>query len=102
MPRAPPQSSCRLTWKDSALSSLPALFPREEQRGPEQSHIAELDRLVGRQALELEIANKCLHAARWERGHLKMLPSQVGRITELAQHKPIFPSWAPLEPRLRP
>ena len=84
MPRVPPRSSFRPTWKDTALSGLPALLQREEQRGPEQSHIVELEQLVGRQMLELEIVNK-----------MKMLPSQVGRITVFAQPKPIFPSWAP-------
>ena len=102
MPRTPPQSSFRPTWKDTALSGLPSLFQREEQSRLEQSHIAELEQLVGRQSLELEIANSSLQAAPWDRGHLKMLPSQVGRITGFAQTKPIFPSWAPLEPRLRP
>ena len=80
MPRAPPQSSFLPTWKDTTLSRLPSFFQREDQRGPEQSHIAE---------------NKSLQAAPWDRGHLKMLPSQVGRITGFAQPKPIFPSWAP-------
>ena len=59
MPRAP-QSSFLPTWKDTALSGLPSLFQREEQRGPEQSHIAELEQPVGRQMLELEIVNKSL------------------------------------------
>ena len=102
MPRAPPRSSFRPTWKVTAPSSLPSLVQSVEQRGPEQSHIAELEQLVGRQTLELEIVNKSLEAAPGDRGHLKMLPSQVGRITGFAQPKPIFPSWAPLEPRLRP
>ena len=84
------------------LSGLPSLWRRGEQRGPERSHIAELEQLVGRQTLELEIVNRSLQAASWDRGHLKMLPSQVGRITGFAQSKPIFTSWAPLEPRLRP
>jgi hypothetical protein len=73
---------------------MPSLFQREEQRGPEQLHIAELEQLFGRQSLELEIVNKSLQAAPWDRGHLKMLPSQVRRITGFAQRKPIFPSWA--------
>ena len=95
MPRTPPQSSFRPTWKDTALSGLPSLFQSEQKRGPEQSYIAELGQLVGRQTLELEIVNRSLQAASWDRGHLKMLPSQVGRITGFAQSKPIFPSWAP-------
>jgi hypothetical protein len=55
VPPPPPQSSFRPTWKDTALSGLPSPFRREEQRGQEQSHIAELEQLVGRQTLELEI-----------------------------------------------
>jgi hypothetical protein len=51
------------TWKDTALSGL------------EQSHIAELEQLVGRQTLELEIVNKSLQAAPCDRGHQKMLPT---------------------------
>jgi hypothetical protein len=89
-----PQSSFRPTWKDTALSGLPSLFQREEQRGPEQSHIAELEQFVGRQTLELEIVNKSPQVTPWDRERLKMLPGQVGRITGFAQPKPIFPSWA--------
>jgi hypothetical protein len=51
-----------------------------------------LEQLVGRQTLELEIVNKSLLAALWDRGHLKMLPSQIGWITGFAQPKSIFPS----------
>jgi hypothetical protein len=54
-----------------------------------------LERLVGPQTVEVEIVNKSLQVAPWDRGHLKMLPSQVGRITGFAQPKPIFLSWAP-------
>jgi transposase-like protein len=54
----PPQSSFLATWKDMALSGLPPSSRREEQRGPEQSHIAELEQLVSCQMLELEIVNK--------------------------------------------
>jgi hypothetical protein len=63
VPRTPPQSTFLPTWKDTALSGLPSLFQKEEQRGPEQSHIVELDQLVGRQTLELEIVNKILQTA---------------------------------------
>jgi hypothetical protein len=59
-----------LTWEDAILSGQPNLFQRVELCGPEQSHIAELE-LVGRQTLELEIANKSLQAAPWDRGHLE-------------------------------
>ena len=60
MPRVPPQSSFLPPWKGTVLSLQLSLFSREEQRGPEQSHIAELEQLVGRQMLELEIVNKSL------------------------------------------
>jgi hypothetical protein len=91
VPRAPPQSSFRRTWKDTALSGLPSLCKREEQRGSEQSHIAELEQLVRRQTRELEIVNKSLQAAPRDCGHLKMLPSQVGGIARFAQPKSMFP-----------
>ena len=35
------------------LSGLPSLFQSEQKRGPEQSYIAELEQLVGRQTLDL-------------------------------------------------
>jgi hypothetical protein len=74
----------------------------EQRPGPELSHIAELEQLVGRQTPALEIVNTSLQAALWDRGHLKKLPSQVGRITGFAQAKPIFLRWAPLGRQLRP
>ena len=74
MPRAP-QSPFLLTWEDTAPSGLPSLFQSEQKRGPEQSYIAELEQLVGRQTLELEIVNKSLQAAPCDRGHQKMLPT---------------------------
>jgi hypothetical protein len=54
-----------------------------------------LEQLVGRQTLELEIVNRSLQAAPWDRGHLKMLQSQVGRITGFVQPKPSFPAGRP-------
>lgn len=45
-------------WKDTALERLQVLFQGEEQRAPEQTRIAELEQLAGRQALELEILKK--------------------------------------------
>jgi hypothetical protein len=34
VPRVSPQSSCRPTWKDTALSGQPSLYQREEQAQP--------------------------------------------------------------------
>jgi putative transposase len=45
-------------WKDTALERLPQLFQEPEQRDPQQARIAELEQLVGRQALELELLKK--------------------------------------------
>ena len=41
-------------WKDAALERLDVLFQDAQQRDPQQARIDELERLVGRQALELE------------------------------------------------
>jgi transposase-like protein len=45
-------------WKESALERLHVLFQAEQQRDPEQTRIAELEQLVGRQTLELEVLKK--------------------------------------------
>jgi transposase-like protein len=45
-------------WKAIALEQLHCLFDEESQPSPEQTRIAELERLVGRQTLELEILKK--------------------------------------------
>src|SRR5512143_1104689 len=45
-------------WKDIALGGLEALFQGEPQDGQDQAHIAELERMVGRLAMELEVAKK--------------------------------------------
>ena len=59
-------------WKTTALERLHTLFQEDAQVSAEQSHIAELEQLVGRQALELEILKK---ASRLLGG----LPSRNGR-----------------------
>ena len=41
------------------------LFDEESQPSPEEARIAELEQLVGRQALELEILKKSIANARW-------------------------------------
>jgi transposase-like protein len=45
-------------WKAIVLEQLHCLFEEDNQQSPEQTRIAELEQLVGRQALELEILKK--------------------------------------------
>jgi transposase-like protein len=45
-------------WKATFLQRAPLLFMSEEQRSLEAARIAELERLVGRMALEAEILKK--------------------------------------------
>ncbi len=45
-------------WKAEFVNHAAQVFEREEQQGQEQQHVAELKRLVGRQALELTILKK--------------------------------------------
>jgi transposase-like protein len=45
-------------WKATVLEQLHRLFDEDSQPSPEQTRITELEQLVGRQALELEILKK--------------------------------------------
>jgi transposase-like protein len=45
-------------WKAEFIENAANVFQSDEQRSQEQARIAELERLVGRQALELEILKK--------------------------------------------
>ena len=45
-------------WKAEFLERAPSLFATNQQRDEDQARIAELERLVGRLTLELEIAKK--------------------------------------------
>ena len=45
-------------WKDIALEGLETLFQVGEQRDQEQDRVAELERMVGRLTMELEVAKK--------------------------------------------
>lgn len=47
-------------WKEAALDRLGLLFEDPQQRDPQQARIDELEQLVGRQTLELEILKKGL------------------------------------------
>ena len=51
-------ASLLTTWKETVLDGLPSLFQGNDQRGQEQTRIAELEQLIGRQALDLEILKK--------------------------------------------
>jgi transposase len=45
-------------WKDIALEGLEGLFQGDDQRNRDQDRIAELERMVGRLTMELEVAKK--------------------------------------------
>jgi len=45
-------------WKVEFLERAPEIFATKRSRGDEQQRIAELERLVGRQALEIEVLKK--------------------------------------------
>jgi len=45
-------------WKDTFHQRLPLLFEGEQRLSQERARIAQLEQLVGRQALELEILKK--------------------------------------------
>ena len=45
-------------WKDIALEGLETLFQAGERRDQDQERIAELERMVGRLTMELEVAKK--------------------------------------------
>jgi len=45
-------------WKAEFLERAPEIFATQRSRGDEQQQIAELERLVGRLTMELEIAKK--------------------------------------------
>ena len=45
-------------WKSEFLERAPLVFEQDQKRSAEQERIAELERLVGRLAMELDIAKK--------------------------------------------
>ena len=51
-------------WKDAFLERLPLVFQADEWRSQDQQRIADLEQLVGRQALELEILKKATRLMR--------------------------------------
>jgi transposase len=46
------------TWKAVILEGLPQLFQPEEQRSKELQRIAELEQMLGRKTMELELLKK--------------------------------------------
>jgi transposase len=46
------------TWKSELVDNAAKVFQRDEQQSGAQTRIAELERLVGRLTLELEVAKK--------------------------------------------
>lgn len=59
-------------WKQAYLDRLPVIFQVDEQHTAELARIAELEQLVGRQTLELEILKKAQR-------QLPGLPASSGR-----------------------
>ena len=59
-------------WRTTVLERLHTLFQEDPQVSAEQGRIADLEQLVGRQALELEILKKASRL-------LGALPSRDGR-----------------------
>ena len=54
-------------WKAEFLDKAASVFQPEEERSAEQARIAELERMVGRLTLEIEVAKK---ASAMLNGHL--------------------------------
>src|SRR5688572_3032293 len=59
-------------WKATLLDRLPVVFQTDEQHSAESARVADLERLVGQQALELVALKK---ASTWSGG----APTNVGR-----------------------
>ena len=47
-------------WKSQFLSNAPKVFESASEVDPQQTRIAELERLAGKQSLEMEILKKAL------------------------------------------
>lgn len=45
-------------WREEFLTRAPEIFATEPSRGDEQQRIVELERMVGRLTMELEVAKK--------------------------------------------
>jgi transposase-like protein len=60
-------------WKSEFLGKVPQLFQTGEQNSQEQARIAELERLIGRLTLELEIAKKDSVGKAWQNGYAERI-----------------------------
>jgi transposase-like protein len=60
-------------WKDIALEGLESLFQGDDQKSSDQDRIAELERMVGRLTMELEVAKKLGWQRFLDQGILKFL-----------------------------
>jgi len=47
-----------LRWREEFLERAPEIFATERSRGDEQARIADLERMIGRLTMELEVAKK--------------------------------------------
>jgi transposase-like protein len=45
-------------WREEFLERAPEIFATERSRGDEQARIADLERMIGRLMMELEVAKK--------------------------------------------
>jgi transposase-like protein len=45
-------------WREEFLEQAPEIFATERSRGDEQERIADLERMIGRLTMELEVAKK--------------------------------------------
>jgi transposase-like protein len=45
-------------WKSTFLEQAPSIFQQEQNHSAEQERIAELERMIGRLTMELEVAKK--------------------------------------------
>ena len=61
-----------IRWKTEFLERAPEIFATQPSRGDEQARIAELERMVGRLTMELEVAKKASNV-------LSSLSSRNGR-----------------------
>jgi transposase-like protein len=46
------------TWREEFVRRAPEIFTKDQRQSPEQQRIADLERLVGRLTMELEVAKK--------------------------------------------
>jgi transposase len=55
-------------WKQEFLERAPQLFEQPQKSNPQQERIAELERMVGRMALQLDMAKKVFEGSNYRAG----------------------------------